>query len=311
MTEEQNNKDKKENIAFRLLFWICILLFIISMLTIIICTILNNKFQNELHNYEKDLFNFSNSQPEYDQINEKIEQYNIYIRYTDLGTNLATNIGTSCLLYAILDILIVRKITNHKKDKLLLDDLFCGGFTDNVTNGLSKFLESKEGHEKHLSVRIICYGTGGFGNTINILNAQGNVDKIEIVMCNPVLAGVVGNQIDTSFNSQEQNLNTKINEFNALEKVTVYTSKVLPTVRSICIRCKCGSPLFGAYSPYYMSDHCGVDPVINLLTADINQRDPTKPSEQNPFTIVLNSEHSQLKNLAHFLDDEFNRLAGL
>lgn len=304
MGKNQNTADVK-NLVFRLLFWICIVLSFTSLLAIILLITYTNKFQDELYNFETELLKYESGQPEYEQIDNEIKQYSSKIRWLELGTNLAINIGTSCLLYAIIDFSIVRKIEGNEKDELQLKSMFRGGFTNTVSLGLDEFWNSEEGKKKNLHIRIICYGTGGFRNTITTLHAKNNVDKIEIVVCSPTLADAVGQQIDASFNTQKSLLEAKIAEFKKLSKVTVYASKVLPTVRSIRIRCKCGSPLFCAYQPYYMSEKYNDDPPTNLMTADIDDHN------QNPFTIVLGSEDRTLKDLAHFLDDEFNRLAGI
>lgn len=145
------------------------------------------------------------------------------------------------------------------------------------------------------SIKIICYGTSGYGKVIDLLTSNYKKVKIEVILCSPNLS-ILNNQIDKDV---LRNFVKKLKDNN----VSVYISEIPPTIRASLIYNSKNKPIWCSIQPYLIfSDRPqfrGADYTPSIIA------DENNPIMISELSEIFLNEFERLKNSQNS-DNEFS-----
>ena len=151
-------------------------------------------------------------------------------------------------------------------------------------NKINKEMEDIFESGKANSIKIICYGTSGFGKLIELLYANYKKIKIEVVLCSPN-SSILSNQTD------KDTLEGVIDDFRKND-VDVHISKIPPTIRASLIYNRNNKPIWCSFQPYFI----------------FFERRQFRGADLTPSIIANENNPVMLKELSEIFEKEFKRL---
>lgn len=224
-----------------------------------------------------------------------------FVDAESIGRNILTNFGInlsiSCIVLIITDVIVGNKLDNVEKQS----------FSNNMltsSNQLNTTIESLLNNNEPKNIKIICYGTGGFGGLIPKILRKDVVKRLEVVIPSINVAEQVAKSFDENFNQETSDFEAEIAKWNKLHKDAgkkqhiIYNSNIIPTMRAIIIYNNKNVPIFCSLQPYLMQKKTEGR---NLFTSNLND---------GTFAIYCteNSTNINLITLSNYVEDEFNRL---
>lgn len=315
-TTDRNLKNKL--LVMRL---VAIIILLLAVIAGIICLILSENYKGDLYEYELEYSKVTEKEENLDdaiieEYYKNISNLNKSISICNIFVDVSINVFVSTSIFLFFDLFIKTRLDKIENDDKQMRKIFSGGTPQEVTEKLNTiFGESGKHKNTPINVKIICYGTGSFDGYIDSLLTNNKVKTIQIVACSPSLSGAVSQQIDELFNNsgtpfafdrEQSQLAETIASWNRKaqdnKNLTVFQTKVLPTIRGILVMDKTNEPLFCAFQPYYMTNKF-IDN-MNLLTSNIRSA--------NPFTVIVDENNADdIQPLSKFINEEFERLSKL
>lgn len=185
-------------------------------------------------------------------------------------------------------ILLAMSICNETLENMNIKNsgILIPSCADQVQNELTNLL--KDNTEDIKKIKIICYGTSGYNNTINQVYTKviNRTILFDIMVCSPDV-------VFQNLASDKEKIINIVNVINQDEKFNFYYSKYLPTIRGCIVYNKNDEPIWDCVQTYCYTD-------IRAL--------PTAQYEYS-YAIVGRKENTYLlKNNAEIIEKEFDRL---
>lgn len=202
--------------------------------------------------------------------------------YYAIGFFLAT------ISFVLLQILVATTIcsetieainTNHIRDGIVPPSMH-----DSVHYELTKLL--KESRDEIGKVKIICYGTSGYGTLLQNIDEEYLDIQWEIMVC-------ASNAVFQSSESDKKKIDDIVSDLEELANVRIYRAKFLPTLRSCIVYGKNQKPIWSC-----------------LQTYSYKKSKRTFPSAiyKNNYALVGRIENGLLESNVKIIEDEFKRL---
>jgi len=175
----------------------------------------------------------------------------------------------------------VMQIKDHSPECIV-----CSSVSAKISEHCNNMLQEN----KITSGQIICYGTNKYGGLVSTIKRDYPNVEVEIIVCSPTI-DIINNKDD------EKSLRTAISNMKSSRKVTVYESKIPPTIRA---------SLF-----YYTDKNNGIKrPVFCALQTYHLQPDaPHLMGYENSPAILAREENGVLlREMEIFFLKEFERL---
>lgn len=157
---------------------------------------------------------------------------------------------------------------------------------DQVQNELTNLL--KDLTEDVHKVKIICYGTKGYNNTLNqihngIINRQ---IEFDVLLCSP-------DQVFLNSSSDKEKICSLVSELNLDDRFNFYYSKFLPTVRACVVYDKKNQPLWNCVQTYCYDNSFIMSAQYELSYAIVGRKENIYILENN--TKIIEKEFERLQ----------------
>lgn len=192
---------------------------------------------------------------------------------------------TLLLVELLFDVYQIKKSTTILATKIKQGETVI--FPPDESDRVERYITATLSNRKADKIKIICYGTSKYGKVIDKLKDDFPKIDAEIIVCSPDLT-----ILDYCYDKALLKSVTK--EISKLPNITVYVSKIPPTIRASLILAHNGAPLFCTMQPYLIFPE-----EENALFRGKNKV---------PAIVAQDEDSPIIFSLTNIFEREFNRL---